>query len=61
MEQTEDDIKARLSELAAKPTLSVAERIERWRLEEGGTETEGEIELLCDAEEALKAYEAAHV
>lgn len=34
--------------------LAVADRIAKWRGEEGGDETEDYIALLCDAEEALR-------
>ena len=34
--------------------MKVEDRIKRWREEEHAEETEGHIELLCDAEEALR-------
>ena len=57
MSTIEDD-DDRLAELLAKPSLTIAERIERWRLEPGGEETEYPTELLCAAEDALKAQAA---
>jgi hypothetical protein len=37
----------------------VRERIELWRVEESGEETEGVIELLCDASERIEELEGA--
>ena len=39
--------------------MNVEDRIARWRGEESGPETDGPIDLLCDAEEELRALRAA--
>jgi hypothetical protein len=36
-----------------RDALPVEDRIKRWRKEDSGDETEGHVELLCDAEEEL--------
>lgn len=41
--------------------MNMEDRIRRWREETHGEETEGVIDLLCDAEEALRRRAAALV
>lgn len=46
-------------EEARTPTMSVADRIKRWRRQSAGEETEDVVELICDAEVELRRLTAA--
>lgn len=45
-------------EQARTATMTVEDRIQRWREEPRGEETEGEVDLLCEAEEELRRLRA---
>jgi hypothetical protein len=60
MESDENaDRLAELTVIANTRPLTLVERIERWRLEDGGHETEDMVHLLCEAEDALAQVQQA--